>query len=97
GGGGWGSPAGGGGGRVPRAVRHGVDWAVDARGVHRVEWVAATANAASVNVARRLGLRRDGVLRESFPHRGERYDMEVWSVLAPEWRELRQERARTEG
>jgi RimJ/RimL family protein N-acetyltransferase len=29
---------------------------------------------------------KDGVLRESYPHRGRRHDVEVWSVLAPEWR-----------
>ncbi|MEU5159809.1 GNAT family protein [Streptomyces sp. NPDC020875] len=86
----WLEPAAVGRGLVTQSVRILIDWAVDARGVHRVEWVAASANTASVNVARRLGLRRDGVLRESFPHRGERYDMEVWSVLAPEWRELRE-------
>jgi hypothetical protein len=32
---------------------------------------------------------RDAVLRESYPHRGVRLDMEVWSVLAPEWRAAR--------
>jgi hypothetical protein len=26
------------------------------------------------------------VLRESYLHRGERHDSEIWSVLAPEWR-----------
>lgn len=35
------------------------------------------------------GIHRDGVLRESFLRRGERADMEVWSVLAPEWRAQR--------
>jgi RimJ/RimL family protein N-acetyltransferase len=29
---------------------------------------------------------RDGVLRESYLYRGKRHDVEVWSVLAPEWR-----------
>jgi hypothetical protein len=33
---------------------------------------------------------KDGVLRESYPYRGERHDMEVWSVLAPEWRAAQQ-------
>ncbi len=28
---------------------------------------------------------REGVLREHHPHRGERLDIEVRSVLAPEW------------
>ena len=40
----------------------------------------------SITEARRLGMTRDGVLREAVLHRGERFDLEVWSVLAPEWR-----------
>ena len=47
-------------------------------------------NTASLNVARRLGMTRDGVLRaRPIPYRGVRHDMEVWSVLAPEWRDAR--------
>jgi ribosomal-protein-serine acetyltransferase len=29
------------------------------------------------------------VLRDAVLHRGERLDLEVWSVLAPEWRARR--------
>ncbi|GAA2931064.1 GNAT family protein [Streptomyces enissocaesilis] len=76
-------------GLVTRAVRVLIDWAVDERGMHRVEWRVSSANTASVNVAKRLGMTRDGVLRENFPHRGVRHDTEIWSVLAREWREAR--------
>jgi ribosomal-protein-serine acetyltransferase len=55
------------------------------RGIHRVEWLTRSDNTASSNVARRLGMRLDGVLREEFPYRGVRHDTEVWSLLAPEW------------
>jgi hypothetical protein len=41
---------------------------------------------AGIAVTRRLGMTKDGVRREFYPHRGERHDVEVWSVLAPEWR-----------
>ncbi|MCS7478466.1 GNAT family N-acetyltransferase [Umezawaea endophytica] len=82
----WLEPSAAGRGLVTRAVRVLVDWAVHERGVHRVEWLAAAENTASTAVARRLGFTREGVLRESYPHRGKRYDIEVWSVLAPEWR-----------
>ncbi|AQZ63879.1 unnamed protein product [[Actinomadura] parvosata subsp. kistnae] len=82
----WLEPAGVGKGLVTRAARLIIDWAVEERGIHRVEWLAAAANEASIAVARRLGMSRDGVLRQSYLHRGERYDVEVWSVLAPEWR-----------
>jgi RimJ/RimL family protein N-acetyltransferase len=69
-----------------RAARTIIDWAVDTRGVHRVEWHTKTGNQASIEVARRLGMTREGVLREAMLHRGRRWDLEVWSVLAPEWR-----------
>lgn len=37
---------------------------------------------------------REGVLRESSVHRGVRQDIEVWAVLAPEWRAAREARVR---
>ena len=57
--------------------------------MHRVEWMPPSGNKPSLKVAERLGMTRDGVLRESYPHRGVRHDTEVWSVLAPEWRAAR--------
>ncbi|MEU1725200.1 GNAT family protein [Nonomuraea sp. NPDC005692] len=82
----WLEPSAAGRGLVTRAVRVIIDWAVEERGIHRVEWQAAAGNTASIAVARRLGMSKDGVLRESYPLRGVRHDVEVWSVLAPEWR-----------
>ncbi|AXK33792.1 N-acetyltransferase [Streptomyces armeniacus] len=82
----WLEPSAVGRGLVTRAVRVLIDWAVEERGVHRVEWWVSSANGPSIAVARRLGMTRDGVLRESYAHRGQRHDMEIWSVLAPEWR-----------
>ncbi len=66
-----------------------IDWAIDVRGIHRVEWHASSANTPSINVARRLGMSCEGLLRESYPHRGVRQDTEIWSVLAPEWHAAR--------
>ena len=51
----------------------------------RVEWHAASANKKSLAVAERLGMTREGVLRQNHLHRGVRQDTEVWSILAPEW------------
>ncbi|MET9957211.1 GNAT family protein [Streptomyces sp. NPDC006339] len=82
----WVEPGHAGRGLVTRACRVIIDWAIEQRGIHRVEWHVSSANAPSIAVARRLGMRRDGVLRESYRYRGKRADMEVWSVLAPEWR-----------
>ncbi|UJW30209.1 GNAT family N-acetyltransferase [Saccharothrix sp. AJ9571] len=81
----WLEPSAVGKGLVTKAARVLIDWAIEQRGIHRVEWRAASENEASIAVARRLGMRRDGVLREYTLHRGERFDLEVWSVLAPEW------------
>ncbi|MFD5827288.1 GNAT family N-acetyltransferase [Lentzea sp. NPDC060358] len=81
----WLEPAGVGKGLVTRACRVLIDHAIRERGVHRVEWQVSSANAASIAVARRLGMAKDGVLRSYSVHRGVRQDIEVWSVLAPEW------------
>jgi ribosomal-protein-serine acetyltransferase len=90
----WLEPDGTGRGLVTRAMRVLIDWAIDERGIQRVEWYAASANIPSIHVARRLGMSRDGVLRQRFLYRGVRQDTEVWSVLAPEWRAARAQDAR---
>ncbi|MET9435929.1 GNAT family protein [Streptomyces sp. NPDC006551] len=82
----WLEPSAVGKGLVTRAVRVLVDWAVEERGIHRVEWVVSSGNEPSINVARRLGMTKEGVLRESYLYRGQRHDEEIWSVLAPHWR-----------
>ncbi|MEV7281007.1 GNAT family protein [Streptomyces sp. NPDC093111] len=82
----WVEPGYAGRGLVTRACRAIVDWAIERRGIHRVEWHVSSENSPSIAVARRLGMSRDGVMRESYPYRGKRADMEVWSVLAHEWR-----------
>ncbi|MFD2349520.1 GNAT family N-acetyltransferase [Nonomuraea ferruginea] len=66
----WLEPSAVGRGLVTKAVRAIIDWAVEERGIHRVEWVVSSENAASIAVARRLGMTKDGVLRESYPYRG---------------------------
>ncbi|MEE1752037.1 GNAT family N-acetyltransferase [Streptomyces sp. SP18CS02] len=82
----WLEPAAVGKGLVTRAARALIDWAVEERGIHRVEWWVSPENGPSIAVARRLGMSKDGVLRESHLYRGERHDEEIWSVLAPRWR-----------
>jgi RimJ/RimL family protein N-acetyltransferase len=81
----WLSPEAEGRGLVTRAVRRMIDWAIRDRGMGRVEWRTVPHNARSQAVAKRLGMTREGVLRESFPLGGVRHDAEVWSVLAREW------------
>ncbi|WP_144122348.1 GNAT family N-acetyltransferase [Catellatospora sichuanensis] len=81
----WLEPAGQGRGLITRACRALLDWAFRERGLSRVEWQTRPDNARSLAVAARLGMTREGVLRESYPYRGKRHDSEVWSVLAREW------------
>ncbi|MGW3927178.1 GNAT family N-acetyltransferase [Streptomyces microflavus] len=81
----WLEPAAQGRGLITRAAERLIDWAVYERGMHRIEWDVSAANTRSIAVAQRLGMTRDGVLRQNYLYRGERHDSEIWSVLAPEW------------
>ncbi|GGV25539.1 N-acetyltransferase [Streptomyces filipinensis] len=85
----WLEPAAAGRGLVTRGMRVLLEWAFEERGMHRVEWLVSTANEPSIGVARRLGMTREGVLRENYAYRGVRASTEVWAVLAPEWRAAR--------
>jgi ribosomal-protein-serine acetyltransferase len=78
----WLEPAGQGQGLITRAVRVLIGWAFGVRGMHRIEWKCRPDNIASSAVARRVGMRLDGVLREGYLYAGVRYDTEVWSLLA---------------
>ncbi|GHH44743.1 GNAT family N-acetyltransferase [Streptomyces candidus] len=80
----WLEEAGQGRGLVTRACRALIDWAFTERGMSRIEWVASTHNARSIAVARRLGMTREGIMRQRTPYRGERLDCEMWSLLAEE-------------
>ncbi|WP_410808957.1 GNAT family N-acetyltransferase [Micromonospora sp. 067-2] len=81
----WLEPTAQGHGLVAPAIRRIVDWAVRERGIQRVEWRTDAANGRSIALARRLGLRHDGTLRQLHPSPRGRVDLEVWSVLADEW------------
>ncbi|MFC3891308.1 GNAT family N-acetyltransferase [Lentzea rhizosphaerae] len=81
----WLEPAATGRGLITRAARILIDWVIRERGMHRVEWRVSSKNAPSIAVAQRLGMTKDGVLRSNHPYRDVRQDLEVWSVLAPEW------------
>jgi ribosomal-protein-serine acetyltransferase len=72
-------------GLVTGACRALIDWAFTERGMSRAEWWVAADNDRSTDVARRLGMTREGVLRQRSAYRGVRRDSEVWSVLSEEW------------
>ncbi|MFF2535351.1 GNAT family N-acetyltransferase [Streptomyces cyaneofuscatus] len=72
-------------GLATRAARKMTDWAVEERGMRRIQWLVAPDNAASISVAQRLGMSYEGTLRGYLPQEGGgRQDLEVWSMLAPE-------------
>ncbi|MFI6445624.1 GNAT family N-acetyltransferase [Kitasatospora sp. NPDC050543] len=81
----WLEAEGAGRGLVTRACRALIDWAFGERGMSRVEWWVASGNTRSIDAARRLGMTRDGVLRQHSPYRGIRRDSEIWSILSEEW------------
>jgi len=72
-------------GLMTRAVRAYVDAALGPWGLHRVELRAAVHNERSRAVAERLGFVEEGVARQAERVGEERYDLVVYSVLAPDW------------
>ncbi|MEU1898572.1 GNAT family protein [Nocardiopsis dassonvillei] len=72
-------------GLATRALWTMTDWAIRGRGLHRVELRTSPANAETRAVAERLGMRREGTLRQAVPVGGVRHDSEVWAVLRDEW------------
>ncbi|WP_163507415.1 GNAT family N-acetyltransferase [Fodinicola acaciae] len=81
----WLEPAGQGHGLITRAAWRLIAYAIEERGLNRVEWRNRKDNIRSRNVARRLGMTLDGVLRESYFYAEKHHDEEVWSMLASEW------------
>jgi ribosomal-protein-serine acetyltransferase len=90
----WIAPEAEGRGLVTRACRSVIDWAILIRGLSRVQWTNNPTNQRSSAVARRLGMTREGLLRSAtvlnspaldLVSADERWDAEVWSVLAAEW------------
>jgi len=73
-----------------------VDHAFETWGMHRVELQAAVDNARSRAVAERLGFVHEGVLRQAERFTTRYADIDVFSVLQPEWR-IRPDRTAARG
>lgn len=82
----WLAPDAQGHGLITRAAQRMIAWAVEERGINRIEWRTVPTNARSIACAKRLGMTLDGVLREAFPYNGVNHDVQVYSLLAGEWR-----------
>ncbi|GAA2634506.1 GNAT family protein [Actinomadura fulvescens] len=68
-------------GLVTTAVRHMIDWAMNVRGMARVEWRCDPANANSRAAAKRIGFTHEATLRSAWMLDGERRDEEIWVLL----------------
>ena len=79
----WLSPEATGRGVVTRAVTEMVAWAVEVRGMRRVEWRCVPENLPSRAVAERLAFRHEETLPAAFDHDGRSWDLEVWALLVP--------------
>lgn len=64
---------------------------------HRVEAEIEPENERSRNLARRLGFRREGLLRDRLRVGGVFRTVEMWSLLRPEWKDGRQDEAQADG
>jgi ribosomal-protein-serine acetyltransferase len=72
-------------GLVTMAARALVEYAIGTCGMNRVEIRCDPRNERSAAVAKRLGFKLDGVLRENTVISDQVVDMAVWSMLAKEW------------
>jgi RimJ/RimL family protein N-acetyltransferase len=62
-----------------------LDFAFTVVGSHRLEARAATVNGRGNAALRKIGARREGVLRKSFLRHGEYLDQSLWTILAEDW------------
>lgn len=76
-------------GIVTRCCRHLLDYLFDEVGLHRVEIRCGSVNIRSCAIPERLGFSLEGVLRESEFVDDRWLDLQVWSMLEQDWREIR--------
>ena len=67
-------------------------FAFDSVGVHRLEARTAVANGRGNGALRKLGARREAILRESFCRGGRHFDQVLWSILDEDWRRAKANR-----
>ena len=67
-------------------------FAFDSVGVHRLEARTAVANGRGNGALRKLGARREAILRASFCRGGRRLDQILWSILDEDWRRAKASR-----
>lgn len=83
----WLEPGAQGKGLITMACRELLHWAFDVRGIHRAEWRCRADNLRSADVAKRLGMTMEGVLRQAWKVADSFYDKQVWAILRSQWAE----------
>lgn len=84
-------------GYATEAARSMVDLGFSQQGLHRVEAWCVADNVASARVLERLGMRREGCLREVEFYKGRWWDRLLFGLLESEWRPDAQELSRRDG
>ena len=75
-------------GYMPEAIGRLLSYSFENLELNRVEARVISENAPSARVLTKCGFRSEGVLREHLLSRGAYHDVEVYSLLASEWRAL---------
>ncbi len=76
-------------GYATEAARKMIDWAFDELNIHRMVAFCHADNAASVRVMEKLGMQRDGRLRETRWLNGAWWDEYVYAILDRDWKRQR--------
>jgi ribosomal-protein-serine acetyltransferase len=84
----WIDPALQGKGIVTRCTAMMLDYLFGQQNLHRVEIRCGTGNLRSCAIPQRLGFQREGVAREAQWVNNRWVDLVIWSLLAPEWRQV---------
>jgi ribosomal-protein-alanine N-acetyltransferase len=72
--------------RTPEAARAMLDFGFRTLGLHRIMAYCAAENTASAHVLEKLGMAREGCLRESWRIKGRWHDSLMYAILEHEWR-----------
>lgn len=78
------------------AMRLALVFAFDELSLHRLSLSVFGYNTAAIRMYERLGWTREGNFREYLQRDGQRFDMILYGMLAPEWRERQQPRSEIE-
>jgi ribosomal-protein-alanine N-acetyltransferase len=76
-------------GYATEAAQAVLQFGFDTLKLHRVGAKVLPHNIGSIRVLEKLGFQREGILRQVHLLRGTHEDLLCYSILAPEWRELR--------